>query len=183
MFAGNNFVVQNVPKSISKGLELESTIRPTRALTFNLGYSFISAKYSASNNFTGTPLAGQEGRQFNNQPRHTITIAGTWEPALTDTVNGLIHVNMRYNSEVNIPSGSPDPVTGRTALYNQGYPLVGARVGIATSDGKWRAELFVENLFDEYYHITGFPVPEQTGNYSAYPGYPRFYGVTVRAGF
>ncbi|MCW3835490.1 TonB-dependent receptor [Sphingomonas canadensis] len=183
VFAGNNFVVQNVPKSISKGVELESVIRPARDLTFNLGYSYISAKYAGSNNFTGTPLAGQEGKQFSNQPKHTVAISTTWTPALSDSINGLIHVNMRYNSEVNIPSGSPDPVTGRTALYNPGYALVGARVGITSADNNWRAEFFVENLFNQYYHITGFPVPEQTGNYAAYPGYPRFYGITIRGGF
>jgi iron complex outermembrane receptor protein len=183
VFAGNNFVVQNVPKSVSKGVELESTIRPSRDLTFQLGYSWISARYAASNNFTGTPLAGQEGRQFNNQPEHTVTVAATWTPPLTNGIDGLLHVDMRYNSEVNIPSGNPDPVTGRTALYNQGYPLIGASVGVKSANGRWKGEFFVENLTNQFYYITGFAVPEQTGNYAGYPGYPRFFGARVRVGF
>lgn len=183
VFAGNNFVVQNVPKSVSKGVEIETTIRPARDLAFQGGYSFISAKYSKSNNFAGTPLAGQEGSQFDNQPKHTFTVAGTWTPQLTDNLKAVVHVNMRYNSKVNIPSGSPNPLTGRSPLFNNSYALVGARVGVETSDGKIRGELFVENLTNQYYHITGFPVPEQNGNYNAYPGYPRFFGAAVRLGF
>jgi outer membrane receptor protein involved in Fe transport len=183
VFSGNNFVVQNVPKSISKGLEIESTIRPTRDLTFQLGYSWISAKYDESNNFTGTPLAGQEGRQFNNQPEHTVTVSTTWTPPLTNKINGLIHVDMRYNSEVTIPSGSPNPVTGRTPINNEGYPLISATIGVESANKRWRAEFFVENLTNQFYYITGFAVPEQTGNYAGYPGTPRFFGGRVRLGF
>lgn len=183
VFSGNNFVVQNVDSTTSKGIEVESIIQPVRELIFRLGYSYIDAKYDDSNNFTGTPLQGQEGLRLQNQPLHTIGIAGTWTPPLTSTLNGLIHVDMRYNSEVNIPSSNPDPVTGRTVLFNQGYPLVGARIGVQTSDRSKSLEFFVENLTNQYYHVTGFAVPEQTGNFAAYPGQPRFYGVKAKFGF
>lgn len=183
VFSGNNFVVQNVDSTTSKGVELESIIQPVREFTVRLGYSYIDAKYDADNNFVGTPLQGQEGRQVSNQPKHTVTIASTWTPQITSGIRGLVHVDMRYNSEVNIPSNNPNPVTGRTALFNPGYALLGARVGLQSDDGKKSLEFFVENLTNQYYHITGFAVPEQTGNYAAYPGLPRFFGVKARVGF
>ncbi|MBX3594556.1 TonB-dependent receptor [Sphingomonas sp.] len=183
VFSGNNFVVQNVDSTTSKGVEIESIIQPIRDFTVRLGYSYISAKYDTSNNFTGTPLQGQEGRQLNNQPTNTVTIATTWTPRISGNIHGLFHVDMRYNSEVNIPSSNPDPVTGRTVLYNQGYPLVSARIGIQTADRSKSLEFFVENLTNQYYHITGFAVPEQTGNYAAYPGTPRFFGIQGRYKF
>ncbi len=184
VFSGNNFVVQNVPKATSQGVEVESQIRPHRNLNFALAYSYIDAKYDKSNAFSATgPLAGQEGRQFTNQPKHTVTIGTTWTPQISDTWNLLAHVNMRYNSEVNIPSGAPNALTGRTPLFNQGYPLIGARLGFQSADKTKSVEFFVENLTNKYYHITGFAVPEQTGNYAAYPGYPRFYGVQAKFGF
>jgi iron complex outermembrane receptor protein len=74
-------------------------------------------------------------------------------------------------------------VTGRTAIYNEGYPLVNAAIGVQSPDGKWKGEFFVENLTNQFYFITGFAVPEQTGNYAGYPGYPRFYGARLRFGF
>ncbi|WP_404333469.1 TonB-dependent receptor domain-containing protein [Sphingomonas sp. MMS12-HWE2-04] len=183
VFSGNNFVVQNVDKSISKGIEIELTIRPARDLTFQLGYSYISAKYDKSNDFTGTPLQGQEGLQFNNQPKHTVTGAVTWEPQLSSGIKGLVHVDFRYNSEVDIPSSNPDPVTGHTALRNEGYGLLNGSIGLQSTDGKIRGEVFVENATNQFYFITGFAVPEQTGNYNGYPGYPRFYGARLRFGF
>jgi iron complex outermembrane recepter protein len=183
VFSGNNFVVQNVPKSVSKGVEIESSIRPSKNLTFQLGYSYIDAQYSKSNNFTGTPLQGQEGRQFQNQPRHTVTGSVTWEPQITSGLKGLIHMDARYNSEVDIPSSNPDPVTGHTAIRNEGYGLINGSIGLQSNDGKIRGEVFVENLTNTFYFISGFAVPEQTGNYNGYPGYPRFYGARLRFGF
>ncbi len=183
VFSGNNFVVQNVDSTTSKGIEIESTIQPVRDFTVRIGYSYISAKYDDDNNFAGTPLQGQEGLQLSNQPENTVTIATTWTPSLGNNLRGLVHVDMRYNSEVNIPSSDPNPTTGRTALYNPGYALLSARVGVQTEDRKKSLEFFVENLTNQYYHITGFAVPEQTGNYSAYPGLPRFFGVRAKIGF
>jgi len=183
VFSGNNFVVQNVDSTTSKGVEVESIIQPVRSLIFRLGYSYIDAKYDTSNNFANTPLQGLEGEPISNQPLHTVTVAGTWTPPITSNLNALVHVDMRYNSEVNIPSSNPDPATGRTILFNQGYPLVGARIGVQTSDRSMSLKFFVENLTNQYYHVTGFAVPEQTGNYAAYPSTPRFYGVKARFGF
>ena len=183
VFSGTNFVVQNVPHTTSKGIEAEATIQPERDLVFQLGYSFIDARYDkVGNNFTGTPLQGREGLQLDNQPRHTVTIAGTWTPLITGKIHALLHVDMRYNSEVNIPSSVPD-INGRNVLHNPGYPLVAARIGIQTEDRSKSLEFYVENLTNQFYYITGFGVPEQTGNYAGYPGYPRFYGVRAKFGF
>lgn len=183
VFSGTNFVVQNVPQTTSKGVEAEATIQPVRALIFQLGYSYIDARYDDDGkNFAGTPLQGKGGIQVDNQPRHTVTVAGTWTPPLAKGINGLLHVDMRYNSEVNIPSSPPD-ANGRNALYNQGYPLISAAVGVQSPDGRRSLEFWVENLTNQFYYITGFGVPEQNGNYAGYPGTPRFYGVRARFGF
>ncbi len=182
VFSGNNFVVQNIDSSTSKGVELESIVRPASDLTFRFGYTYLDAKYDASNNFTGTPLAGLEGRQIQNQPQNVVTVTGTWTPHLGGNINGLIHVDMRYNSDVEI-SGRSTTNPNRGIVRNPGYPLISARVGLQSEDGNIRGEFFVENLTNEFYYITGFAVPEQTGNYAGYPGYPRFYGARVRLGF
>lgn len=182
VFSGNNFVVQNIDSSTSKGVELESIVRPVSDLTFRFGYTYLDARYDASNNFTGTPLAGLEGRQVQNQPRHVVTTTMTWTPRLSDHIKGLVHIDMRYNSEVEISGRSPLNAD-RGIVRNPGYPLVSARIGLQSEDGNIRGEFYVENLTNEFYYITGFAVPEQTGNYAGYPGYPRFYGARVRIGF
>jgi iron complex outermembrane receptor protein len=182
VFSGNNFVVQNIKSSTSRGVELESIIRPASDFTVRLAYTYLDAKYDKSNNFTGTPLAGLEGRQIQNQPQNVVTGTITWEPKLTGNIKGLFHIDARYNSEVEIAGVSPlNP--NRGIVRNPGYALVNAQVGLQTADGKIRGEFYVENLTNQYYNITGFAVPEQTGNYAGYPGYPRFYGVRARFGF
>lgn len=181
VFSGNNFVVQNIPSSTSKGVEAESIIQPSRDLTFRLGYTYLKAVYDKDNVLTGA-LAGLEGQQIQNQPRHVVTASGTFQPDLGGGLKGLLHVDMRYNSEVEIAGVNPlQP--GRGFVRNQGYPLVSARVGVGNESGTIRGEFFVENLTNQYYNITGFAVPEQTGTYAGYPSTPRFYGVRARFGF
>ncbi|TKD50060.1 TonB-dependent receptor [Sphingomonas baiyangensis] len=194
IFSGNNFVVQNVPDATSKGVEAEGIIQPTRSLIIRTGYTYNEAFYNRSNNFAGTPLSGLEGRQFLNIPRHVVSLATTWTPPITNNINGLLHVDMRYNSEVNIacptvsltrPGGCDPRFSGGQPIgvFNPGYPIINARIGVQSEDRSRSLEFFVENLTNQYFNITGFAVPEQTGNFAGYPGLPRFYGVRVRAGF
>ncbi|GAA0727571.1 TonB-dependent receptor [Sphingomonas japonica] len=194
IFAGSSFVVQNVPDATSKGVEAEAILQPVRELIFRLGYTYLDGSYDSSNDFTGTPLAGQEGEQFLNQPRHVVSMAGTWTPPITNTLNGLLHVDMRFNSGVNIacpnvsttrPAGCDPRILGGmpAIVYNEPYPLIAARIGVQTDDRTKSLEFFVENLTNQYYNITGFAVPEQTGTFAGYPSTPRFYGVKARIGF
>ncbi|WP_066550047.1 MULTISPECIES: TonB-dependent receptor [unclassified Sphingomonas] len=183
IFSGNNFVVLNVPDGSGRGVEAEAIFQPVRELIIRTGYTYLDASFDESNNFTGTPLQGLEGEQFLNQPRNVVTVATTWTPALGSSgYQALLHADMRYNSAVNI-AGTPPDVNGRTLVRNPGYPLVNARIGIQSEDRQRSVEFFVENVFDQYYNITGFPVPEQTGTTAGYPGLPRFYGVRTRIGF
>ena len=181
IFSGNNFIVQNINAATSKGVEAEAVLQPVRDLVFRMGYTYLDGQFDRSNNFAGTPLAGYEGRPFRNQPQNVVTIAGSWTPALTGKLRGLLHADMRYNSAVNIEG--PLNAAGRTAVYNTDYPLVAARVGIQADDKTKSLEFWVENLTNQYYHITGFSVPEQTGTYAGYPSMPRMYGITARFGF
>lgn len=182
VFSGNNFVVQNIKSSTSKGVELESIIQPARDFSVRLGYTYLDARYDEDNDFTDTPLEGLEGLQIQNQPRHVVTTAITWQPELGGGLRGLIHVDGRYNSAVEIAGRDPNNPT-RGIVRNPGYPLISARVGLQNEEGTIRGEFYVENLTNQYYNITGFAVPEQTGNYAGYPSTPRFYGARVRLGF
>ena len=177
VFSGNSFVTMNVDKTVSKGVEAESTIRPARDLTFQLSYSLVDAKIKDSSNLIGTPLEFEAGKQIALIPRHTVTGAATWTPPLSDTLNALVHADFRFQSEQATSSQS------RGIADNEGFAVVNARIGVASADDKWRLEFFVENLFDKYYHLGTFAVPEQPGTIAAYPAMPRFYGVSARIGF
>lgn len=172
-FEGTRFVVRNFDKVISQGVELESIIRPASNLNFVLGYTYLDAKVE-------DPLAGDDnGKQLTNSPKHTVTGAVTWTPQLTEGVGALVHVDWRVNSDSNT-NNSPLSVP---YTANDGYGIVNARVGLNFNEGKYGVELYAENLFNTYYNITSFPIPEQGTSYAVYPAPPRFYGVKLRASF
>ena len=173
-FVGTRFQVQNFDKVVSKGVEIESIIRPASDLNIMLAYSYIDAKVK-------DPLAGNDNRmQLTNTPKHSITGAVTWTPQLTDNIGGLVHVDWRVNSDantINSPLGIP-------FTTNDGYGIVNAKVGVNFGpDGNYAVEGYVENLFNTYYNITAFPIPEQGSSFAVYPSPPRFYGVRVKAKF
>lgn len=179
-FEGSSFVVRQFKEVISKGVELESIIRPVSDFIVQLGYTYLDAKIN-------DPLAPDDGQQLTNQPRHVVTGSLTWTPQLTENVGGLVHVDFRQNSDSNTINDPSIPVPGNAlgapVTTNDGYGVANARVGVNFADNRFGIEAFVENIFDTYYNITSFPVPEQTGAFAVYPSPPRFYGLKVRASF
>ncbi|WP_343518973.1 TonB-dependent receptor [Sphingomonas sp.] len=173
-FEGSRFVVRNFDKVISKGIELESVIRPTSDLTFALNYTLLETEVR-------DPLAGSDnGKPLTNSPRNVITGAITWTPQLSDNVGALFHVDWRTNSDANTIN---NPIA-RPFTTNDGYSIVNARVGLNFGEGgRFGIEAYVENLFDTYYNITSFPIPEQGSSFAVYPSPPRFYGVKARVRF
>lgn len=176
-FEGSSFVTRQYDEVISKGVEIESVIRPHPDFTFNLAYTRLSAVVNDPVN--GGGLVNDDGNQLTNQPRNVVTAAATWTPRLSSDVGLLFHVDARMNSDAN----TLNTPAGIRATTNDGYVLMNARVGLDFMDGRLGIEAYAENLLNTYYNITSFPVPEQTGTFAIYPGLPRFYGVKGRFRF
>lgn len=173
-FEGTRFVTRNFAKVISKGIELESVFRPASDLTVLLNYTLLETEVR-------DPFAGADnGRPLTNSPRNVITGAVTWTPRISDNVGALFHVDWRTNSDAATIS---NPIA-RPYVGNDGYSIVNARVGLNFGrEQQFGVEAYVENLFDTYYNITSFPVPEQGASFAVYPAPPRFYGVKARVRF
>lgn len=173
-FMGNNFVVQNFDKVVAQGVELESVIRPVSDLSITLGYSYVDTKVK-------DPAAGEDNRlPLTNSPKHVVTGAVTWTPQISSNVGGLLHLDWRSNSDSNTIN---DPV-GVPFTTNDGYTIVNARAGVNFGpDQNYAVEFYVENLFNKYYNVTSFPIPEQSASFAVYPSPPRLYGVKLRARF
>lgn len=173
-FAGTRFVTTNFDKVISKGIELESVIRPTSNLTVALNYTLLDTEVR------DVRAGADNGQPLTNSPRNVITGAVTWTPQLSENVGALFHVDWRTNSDahtINNPIAVP-------FTTNDGYSIVNARVGLNFGEGgRFGIEAYVENLFDTYYNITAFPIPEQGSSFAVYPAPPRFYGVKARVKF
>ncbi len=171
-FAGTQFVVQNFANLRSQGIEIETQIRPVRELVFALAYTLLDTNVD-------DPLAGSDnGRSLTNSPRHVVTGAMTWTPRLSDTVEGLLHFDFRMQGD----STPINDAIARPFVANDGHEIVNARIGL-TFNERFSIEGYVENIFNTYYNITAFPIPEQGSSFAVYPSAPRFYGLRARASF
>ncbi|WP_395344228.1 TonB-dependent receptor [Ningiella sp. W23] len=172
VFSGTNFTVQNVDKTISKGLEIESTYTPSDSVQIGVAYTYNEANFDDDANLAGTPLDGLQGQQLAGSPRNGYNFNITYTPQLTDTINWVVHSNVRAYSSHRAESSDSSP-------FNDSGALVGLKLGIQSSDQQWAVSLRAENLFEEEFFVAGFFVPEQNGTFAGYPNTPRF--VTVEA--
>ncbi len=171
-FAGTQFVTRNFDELVSQGIEIETQIRPVRELIFSLAYTLLDTEV------TDVGAGADNGRPLTNSPRHVVTGGMTWTPQISDSVQGLFHVDFRMQGDstpINTPIAQP-------FVANDGHEIVNARIGL-TFNERFSLEAYVENVFDTYYNITAFPIPELGSSFAVYPSPPRFYGLRVRAGF
>ncbi|MGU3313916.1 TonB-dependent receptor [Sphingomonas sp. M6A6_1c] len=187
---------------VTQGFELEAGAYPTPDVTFNLGYTYAHTQYRDDlvGSAAGAPLTPAlfmlPGSQMSNAPRHVITSAATWTPAIgSNGLTGLFYVDSRMTSDYN--TGSDLFAEKR----QDGYVLVNARIGIRGRDQHWALEFWGQNIFDtQYEQIAAAAFLQGRGSQSqvqqlgaSYPvgnalttaflAEPRTYGVTLRSRF
>jgi len=179
-FTGTNFRVINSDVE-TYGLELDSSIQPVAGLTLQAGYAYTKAEREddvLTPRGDGTfELLARGGEQLTLIPEHVVTASGTYLYDFTPDLRGLFHLNARYNSE-HIASAATAGIAD-----NDAFALIGGRIGLQAADGSWEFSIFGENITDEYYNLSAFVVPEQTGTIAVYPGLPTMYGAEFKVNF
>jgi outer membrane receptor protein involved in Fe transport len=187
---------------VSKGVELEASLYPTRTLSFDAGLTYAKTEYR--NNVSGLDgrplpptLLAIPGNALSNAPRVVVTSGATWTPPLgSNGLSALVHADVRMQSSTN---------TGSDLLPEKREPgpaVVNARLGINGKDNAWSVELWAQNLFDYEYRqiVAGAPL-QGSGSiatlragtpgvaavadslFIVFPAEPRTYGLTVRTKF
>jgi outer membrane receptor protein involved in Fe transport len=179
-FSGFNFLTTNVPKAVSRGVEVDLYAEPHKNLTWQGGATFLEAFHDsdANNPNTGAPLV-RKGDKFDHAPKWSVTSAVTWTVPTGAHTNFMASVDARWNSAYPTQGLAlfRDPSTA-----NKEFAIVNGRLGFAGANGGWAIEAWAKNLTDELYYLGGFAVPEQD-TYDIYPNLPRTYGGTFRAKF
>ncbi len=171
---------------VAQGVELESTLSPSRYLNFSAGLTYADTSYQ--NNLIGNDQGAAldpalrllPGDNLSNAPEITVTGSASWTPPIGQSgLSGLVYLNVRSVDDFN---------TGSDLLFGKeqdGFALVNARIGIRGPDEKWAIEGWATNLFNVDYTQVAFNTPfvasQQT--FSAFLAEPRTYGVTVRGKF
>ncbi|MFT3967042.1 MAG: TonB-dependent receptor [Sphingobium sp.] len=219
-FNGTGFIVQNINgcKSalvgrtcaegdvkaglVSQGVELELGANPVPGLSVRGSLTYADTRYA--DRLVGSrdgriPLDPAlfllEGRKMFNTPDIVVTASATWTPDIGNSgLNALFHVDGRLTADTNAGAD----------LYPEkaqdGYFLLGARIGLRGPDRRWALEFWGQNLLDTRYSQVIFNSPLQSTGpnnqsvaqlngttsamanqlFSGYIGEPRTYGVTLR---
>lgn len=159
----------NVGAARSFGGELEMTVRPTSALTFNAAGGYTNATLTQA-----VPILGiQHGTPIEGVPRWNGTVAGEFRRPLTASFSGFLRGNYNYTG------ASHGTLRVSDADYNRpAYGLAGASLG--TTHGDWEFGIYATNLFNDQKVI-------QTPDHATLPvGFtlrPRTVGVSASGRF
>lgn len=176
VFNGTEFLTENAGGAEAKGFEVELVMRPSRALSVNMSYTYSDTKFTdyitacpayqirtganATTCFTqgGTSLYQAAGEPLPGAPKHAVTAGFSYEQPVTDTLKFDLSVNASMRSDVTYAVGDP-------LQSQQGYTIVNANFGLAQIDDNWRIGVFARNLFHQDFNTAVIGLPFTDGAY------------------
>jgi len=159
----------------SRGVELESTIKPMRDMTINLGLTYANTRYR--DNLVGTEsgsplnpaLRVLPGKNISNAPRLVGTGAFAYNPLIGNSgMRALLYIDGRVTSHYNTGSDLFPQKDQRS------YAVFNGRVGLQDDDGHWSVEIWAQNLTKQNYAQVAFNSPFQAGGGLTPPFDPGF---------
>ena len=180
-FTGVQFQTFNVGGARAEGFELETSIRPTRGLSFSTSVTYSDAKYDDDCDrgvFSSvvSPLCGQD---LSNAARWTVVGGFDWQHDLGNTLEIGLNGNVRLESDRRVSTQAllavgagtgnislpnfPGGVTNNYVLIPEGIQdgnaKVNLRASIGAQDDSWALELWAVNLFDIRTRNVTFSLP------------------------
>lgn len=173
-FLGTSYVVRSIPEVTSKGVELDALWQTgMQGLMLQGGVTYAETRYG-NDLLPDADLFLLPGNYISFAPLWSASAAATYAWDMGNHLEGRFNVSAKYLSDHNTGSDL-DPQKAQA-----GYTLVNARLGLGRQDKRWSVELWGQNLTDRTYRQVGFDAPIQPGNWNAFLGAPRTYGMTVR---
>lgn len=181
--ANNTFVqvTANVADSTTKGIELETVIKPVDGLTLRLSGGYLDAKYGkyfSTSPATGLPI-DLSGSRFPYAPKYTFAINPEYRIDLGEPLLGFDTLTLRgrlnHISSINVS-------TGLAPVGNQpGYTLLDASADLASVNGRFRVSIYGRNLGNRRYKTFAGDLAGivQYANF----GPPRTFGVLLGINF
>ena len=174
-FTGLGFTVGNVKEAVARGVEIESSFAPSSDLYLTAGVTYADTRYGDDLVAANAHLAG---KRLTQSPLWQSSLSAFYERDLPGTgLRFLANANWFYIGELNTGSDL-DP-----EKFREGFGLVNAQVGIATSDGRYEAIAWGRNLTDRRLNMLVFDSVFQAGSWHTFLHPPRTFGLKVRANF
>jgi iron complex outermembrane receptor protein len=162
-----------------RGIELDGSGVIAHGLSARLGVAYSQAITTdfknAPDEDTRRNTKDLSGERLYNAPTWSGNAGLEKSEALTDALQGYGAVDYSFRT------GAYATVEHGRSSYVDGYSLTNLRLGLRHAS-RWEATLWVRNLFDAEYIAAVYPL-YGVGDYGAFAGDPRTYGVTLRATF
>lgn len=178
-FIGLQFGVLNAPSARVYGLEVDQIFKVSREITLNGSVTWLpKADYGSSPKLdyvAGGQTFTLSDRRFSTAPKVAASLGADVEHPIANELAITGRLQVQYQDTTFTSTSSP--------FTQKAYTLVNANLGVKSLKDGWRVEAWVQNLTDERYITTTFPTPLRTGDFNAYVGNPRTYGVSLRGSF
>ncbi|MES2336506.1 MAG: TonB-dependent receptor [Pseudomonadota bacterium] len=179
IFSGTGFILSNAGKQSTKGFELDTSLSPSDALTFNFALTYLDPIYdSFPNGSAFTPgltvgPANLTGVRPGNIPEFALSAGVVYSQPITDSAKLIVRTDFNHESNVQIAEG---------ARFKREVTALNAAV-ILQFENNLELSAWGRNLTNDRYLGQIFPSVAQSGSLSGYPSQPRTYGVTGRFRF
>ncbi len=172
IFIGTGFVLANAGQQSTTGVEFDSVFRPNDNWTLTLAGTFLDPIYDS---FAGAQGPSGPIDLTGKKPagvHETSIVAGIMYDFEFDSgAYGYIRSDYIYESEALLVANLPDDLTREVSTLN-------ASAGV-TFNNDVSIQLWVRNLNDDEYFMSGFPTPIQAGSITVYPNQPQTFGATI----
>jgi len=206
-FTGTAFETFNVPIAESRGIEIETLIKPTDSLSFNVSGTILEASYpdDCAGDSTRSQVRSLCGFDLTNAPRFVAIFGANYDKPIGNGMDffasGQLRVegDQRTSTQGIVPpgaaeiaaNGSLDAAIAAAPLIiadvQDGNEFINLRAGLRFNDGAYSIEGFVNNLTDNVVRGVTFNTTLRgsgvANSRSAFSLQPRTYGVVVRAKF
>ncbi|MEP3889619.1 MAG: TonB-dependent receptor [Hellea sp.] len=186
-FTGARFETFNVPKAQTKGIEIETLIRPTDNFTLNGGLTLLDAEYpdDCAGTQTSPNVVSLCGNTLTNAPKTVGIIGATYDGSLGGDYTFFLNGSMRYESDRRTSTQAFSPTTGAAVPFDvqEANTKINLRAGIGNDAHGWGLEAWATNVTNEITRGVTFNTTLRSGSRSAFIQDPRFYGLTARKNF
>ena len=189
--------LSNVGSLRSKGVEVEASARPVRALRLDASAAYTDAtirEFANAPCYTGQTLAqgcrpvggsnfqDLSGKPLANSPKFKYSLAGAYDVALPSLpFDGFVTAEYTHQSAVMLD------LLGTPISRQKAFGVVNASIGVAGRDEQnYRVALFVNNLFDQHYASSlGYTGSSNAGAVAQLlpRNSRRYVGIRARMGF
>lgn len=171
IFLGTGFVLSNAGEQSTKGVEFDALWAPTESWNFTIAGTFLDPIYDEFRNAQGpngpTDLTGTTPSGIHET---SISAGATYNMEFDNGAYGYIRADYLYESEADI-AANIEGLTREVGTWN-------ASAGLTFNNGV-TAQLWIRNLNNDEYFLSGFPGVVQSGTINVYPNQPRTYGASV----